>query len=190
MPLRKSNAIAKKTFKLPASARVPKSSIMSVYRARVSQHAKQTKQLTISQRNVIIGTDDSWINAQVINRDPAWAEIDNADYVWSSRDLNSDVAVVSRRFTLSRRRSILSGSLFLAVDNYAVVLINGRIVVYDAPTNVTANFNPGRQFNIRPYLRSGPNDIVIVAFNAGGPRSPANPAGVAARLNIRLSALQ
>jgi hypothetical protein len=77
----------------------------------------------------------------------------------------------------------------LSVDNYAVVLINGRIVVYDAPQNTPAFFNPGRNFNITSFLRRGFNDIVIVAFNFTGPRSPADPAGVAARLNIRLSGL-
>jgi hypothetical protein len=189
MRLRRSAAIPKRIIRLPKSAGMPKSKVMSIYRAEVNRlHNKQSA--VISQRNVTIGTDDRWANGLVINRDPAWVQVADADYLWSSRDPNGAFAVVSRRFTLSSRRSILSGSMFLSVDNYAVVIINGRIVVYDAPQNTPAFFNPGRTFNIRSFLRRGFNTIVIVAFNFGAPRSPSNPAGVAARLNIRLSTLQ
>ncbi|NEW07576.1 hypothetical protein GK047_16335 [Paenibacillus sp. SYP-B3998] len=90
---------------------------------------------------------------------------------------------------MSQRRSILAASLFLSVDNYAVVIINGVPLLFDGPTNTPLNFNPGRTFNVRQFLCRGRNDIVIIAFNFGGPRSPSNPAGVAARLNIRLSSL-
>jgi hypothetical protein len=97
------------------------------------------------------------------------------------------VAVISRPFTLSTRRSIQSASLFLSVDNYAIVLINGRFVVFDTPQANTSFFNPGRTFNIRRFLRRGSNDIVIIAFNFGGRRTADNPAGVAAQLSIRQS---
>lgn len=189
MAVRRSAAIPKKIIRLPKSEGMPRSKVMSLYKSQVSRF-HQNKSVVISQRNVVIGTDGTWFNATVINRDPAWVQVNNADYVWSARDLGGQFAVVSRRFTLSRRRAILSGNLFLSVDNYAVVLINGRIVLYDAPQNTPAFFNPGRNFNIASFLRRGPNDIVIVAFNFSGPRSPGNPAGVAARLNIRLSRLQ
>lgn len=188
MAVRKSAAIPKKVIRLPKSSGMPRSKIMSLYKSHVNKfHTKQ--RAVISQRNVVIGTDDTWFNAQEINRDPAWVAVNNAEYVWSIRNLSGQFAVVSRPFTLSRQRSIISGNLFLSVDNYAVVLINGRIVVYDAPQNTPALFNPGRNFNITRFLRRGPNDIVIVAFNFTGPRSPSDPAGVAARLNIQLSSL-
>lgn len=189
MTVRQSSAIPKKVIRLPKSAGMPRSKVMALYRAHAAKYHKASGQVVISQRNVVIGTDDTWFNAQTIDRNPAWVEVPDAEYVWSSRDLNNAVAVISRRFTLSRRRSILSASLLLSVDNYAVVLINGRIVTYDAPQNTPGFFNPGRTFNIRRFLRRGLNDIVIVAFNFDGPRSPSNPAGVAARLNIRLSSL-
>lgn len=188
MAIRRSAAIPKKVIRLPKSSGMPRSKIMALYKSRVSRlHSQKT--VVISQRNVVIGTDDSWINARVIERNPAWVEVNNADYVWSARNLSSQFAVISRRFNLSTRRNILAGNLFLSVDNYAVVLINGRIVVHDAPQNTPAFFNPGRNFNIVNFLRRGFNDIVIIAFNFTGPRSPSDPAGVAARLNIRLSAL-
>ncbi|PZD93621.1 hypothetical protein DNH61_23690 [Paenibacillus sambharensis] len=45
----------------------------------------------------------------------------------------------------------------------------------------------GRNFNIVRFLQRGPNSIIIIAFNFGGPHNHQNPAGVAARLDIRLS---
>lgn len=187
---RRSAAIPKRVIVLPRSAGITTSKVMSLYRAHTRKyHAKQA-QVIISQRNVVIGTDDTWFNAQSIDRDPAWVVVNGARYVWNSRNLNSDVAIISRRFRLSARRAIISGSLFLSVDNYAVVLINGLIVQFDNPQNTPSFFNPGRTFNIRRFLRRGLNDIVIIAFNFGGPRSATNPAGVAARLDIRLSALR
>ncbi|WP_156390062.1 hypothetical protein [Paenibacillus sp. Root444D2] len=114
----------------------------------------------------------------------------NANYVWYSGNLSAENAVISTRFSLSQRRSILAASLFLSVDNYAVVIINGVPVVYDAPQNTPPFYNTGRTFNVRRFLRQGRNDIVIIAFNFGGPRSDAAPAGVAARLDIQLSSLR
>ncbi|MCY9668159.1 hypothetical protein M5X11_25095 [Paenibacillus alginolyticus] len=104
--------------------------------------------------------------------------------------MSAENAVISTRFSLSQRRAILAATLFLSVDNFAVVIINGVPVVYDAPQNTPSFYNTGRTFDVRRFLRRGRNDIVIIAFNFGGPRSDANPAGVAARLDIRLSSLQ
>ncbi|MDF2964248.1 MAG: hypothetical protein K0S39_5983 [Paenibacillus sp.] len=185
----RSNAIAKKLIRLPKSAGMSKSQVMSIYRAQVKKMRSSAKPIFISQINTVIGTDNSWFNAQIIPRDPAWVAVNNASYVWYSGNLNSDNAIISRTFTLSRRRNILNATLFLSVDNYAVVIINGVPVLFDGPTNATSNFNPGRRLNIRRFLRRGRNDIVIIAFNFGGNRSQNNPAGVAARLNIRQSSL-
>lgn len=182
------SAIPKKVIRLPRSAGMSKSKIMSIYRAQLKKfHQKSTP--VITQRTVSIGTDNSWFNAAIIPRNPDWVPVTNANYVWYSGNLSDQKAVISTRFTLSQRRRLLGASLFLSVDNYAVVLINGVPLVYDGPTNSPANFNPGRTFNVLNFLRRGRNDIVIVAFNFGGPRTPANPAGVAARLDIRQSTL-
>jgi len=161
--------------------------ILSIYKEHVRKASLQSvKPVTISQRNIVIGTGSDWTNAITVQRNSAWRNIDNANYVWSQRDPNGQFAVVSRRFNLPQNRDIERGRLLLAVDNYAVVLINGRIVVYDNPQANVAFFNPGREFNIRSFLRRGRNDIVIIAFNFEGNRSSDNPAGVAARLNIRV----
>lgn len=184
----KSNAYPKKTIRRPLSARVSKAAVMELYRKQVKKY-HNARPPVITQRTVSIGTDDSWFNAQVIARDPAWVNLDNASYVWYSGNLSRESAVISTRFTLSQRRRILRASLVLAVDNYAVVIINGVPLVYDAPTNASSNFNPGRTFNITSFLRRGRNDIVIVAYNFEGARTPANPAGVSARLDIRQSSL-
>ncbi|TLS50096.1 hypothetical protein FE782_22455 [Paenibacillus antri] len=166
--------------------RIPVAKIMSIYQRRLRLHnAMPVKNVSVSQRNIRIGTGEDWTNAIEVTRNPAWVEVNNADYVWSDRNPTGDFAVVSRRFRIPRG-DIERGSLFLSVDNYAVVLINGRIVVYDNPEANAAFFNPGRTFNVRRLLRNGRNDIVIIAFNLGGARSDANPAGVAARLDIRV----
>ncbi|NOU92025.1 hypothetical protein GC093_02080 [Paenibacillus sp. LMG 31456] len=184
-----SAAIPKKAVRLPKSAGMPKSKVMSIYRAHVKQ-MQSTKPVLISQTSTIIGTDNSWFNAQIIPRDPSWVAVNNASYVWYSGNLSSSNAIISKTFSLSLRRNILAATLFLSVDNFAVVIINGVPLLFDGPTTATSNFNPGRTFNIRRFLRKGRNDIVIIAFNANGARSQDNPAGVAARLNINLSALQ
>lgn len=185
---RSGSAIAKKIIRRPHSAGMPKSQLMEMYRKQVKRFHTATAPV-ITQRTVSIGTDSSWFNAAVIDRNPDWVPVQNASYVWYSGDLSRETAVISTRFTLSQRRRILGASLFLAVDNYAAVIINGVPLVYDAPTNQTSNFNPGRTFSITNFLRRGRNDVVIVAFNFGGARSVSNPAGVAARLDIRQSSL-
>jgi hypothetical protein len=185
----RSAAVPKKNAPLRKKSGISKASVMSIYKAHVRQLEK-TKPVLISQVTTTIGTDNSWFNAQIIPRDPSWVEVSNANYVWYSGNLNSSNAIISKAFTLSQRRNILSASLFLSVDNFAVVIINGVPLLFDGPTDATSNFNPGRTFNIRRFLRKGRNDIVIIAFNDNGNRSQTNPAGVAARLTINLSALQ
>ncbi|PYI53313.1 hypothetical protein [Paenibacillus flagellatus] len=181
---------SKKVARPHQKAGMTKSKAMSIYRARVAKHQRVQAPPVISQVNVVIGTDNTWSNAQAIDRNPAWVPVNNARYVWSARNLSDNNAIISRRFQLSTRRSIIRGRLFLSVDNYAVVIINGFIVQFDSPQETTSFFNPGRTFNITRFLRRGTNDIVIIAFNSNGaPRSDSNPAGVAARLNIRLSSL-
>lgn len=181
-------AYPKKVVRLPKTAGMSKSKALAIYRAQVKK--LDTKRApVITQRTISIGTDNSWFNAQVIERNPDWVPVVNANYVWYSGNLSRENAIISTRFTLSQRRRILSASLFLAVDNYATVIINGVPLVFDAPNNDPVNFNPGRSFNITRFLRRGRNDIVIIAFNFGGPRSVINPAGVAARLDIRQSSL-
>ncbi|MDQ1914508.1 hypothetical protein RAC89_29450 [Paenibacillus sp. GD4] len=189
MPLiRKSRAIPKKVIRLPKSAGISRKRVMAIYRRHVSKLRATKAPIRITQRRQVIGTDNTWFNAQTIERNPAWIAVNNASYVWSSRDLTNQAAVISTRFRIENERTIRRARLFLSVDNYAVVLINGRIVLYDAPQNTPEFFTQGRTFDIRPFLRRvGINDIVIVAFNFGGPRSSQNPAGVAARLNIRLA---
>lgn len=168
---------------------VTRAAAMVMYNKQVARfHKNQAKKnIIITQRNVVIGTDDSWFNAQEIERNPAWVQVEDASYVWNSRDLGSEVAVISKRFTLSSRRRIERANLFVSVDNYVIVLINGRNVVFDDPQANASFFNPGRTFNVRRFLQRGNNDIVIIAFNFGGRRTASNPAGVAAKLTIRQS---
>ncbi|GFZ96849.1 hypothetical protein GCM10008018_49050 [Paenibacillus marchantiophytorum] len=151
---------------------MPKAKALLLYHARVKKHSLSGAGRLVAQPTVSIGTDNSWFNAQII-----------------ARNLSNETAIVSTRFSISQRRNILAASLFLSVDNYATVIINGVPLVYDAPQNTPAFYNTGRSFNIRQFLRRGRNDIVIIAFNANGQRTVDNPAGVAARLDIRLSSL-
>ncbi|MFC4104300.1 hypothetical protein [Paenibacillus xanthanilyticus] len=183
--VKKSRAIPSKVVKLKRSAEA-KNKIMGMYRRHVSRlrAARAARPIEVNQTTTIIGTDDTWFNAAVITRDPAWVEVPGANYVWNARDLGSQTAIISNTFRITRR--INSARLLLSVDNYAAVFINGRAVVFDQPQNTPSFFNPGRSLNIASFLRRGSNDIVIIAFNFGAPRTPANPAGVAARLTIRL----
>lgn len=169
------------------AAKLPRSKVMALYRAQVRKMRAAGHPALISQRNVVIGTNNTWFNAAIIQRNPAWVPVNNASYVWSANNLASQRAIVSTTFRLSARRAILRARLFLSVDNYAIVLINGIPVVDDQPQDRTAFFNPGRTFDVARFLRRGLNDVVIIAFNFEGPRDA--PAGVAARLNIRLSRL-
>ncbi|ETT57283.1 hypothetical protein MHI43_09340 [Paenibacillus sp. FSL H8-0457] len=143
--------------------------------------------VVISQRTRRISTNRNWVNALEIERNPAWvAPQAGESYVWGRNDPNGPAAVVARRFTI--RDDIERASLFLSVDNFAIVLINGRSVVIDNPQGNVSFFNPGRTFNIRRFLRRGTNDIVIAAFNfpSNANRSGDNPAGVLARIEIEL----
>ncbi|UKS25648.1 hypothetical protein LOZ80_29440 [Paenibacillus sp. HWE-109] len=189
--IRKPRIAGKQTtiFRLPKSAGMPKAKALLLYHARVKKHSQLGAGRLVAQRTVSIGTDTSWFNAQIIARNPAWVDVPGANYVWYSGNLSNETAIVSTRFSISQRRNILAASLFLSVDNYATVIINGVPLVYDAPQNTPAFYNTGRSFNIRQFLRRGRNDIVIIAFNANGQRTVDNPAGVAARLDIRLSSL-
>ncbi|TYP73243.1 hypothetical protein [Paenibacillus methanolicus] len=182
--VKKSRAIPSKVVKLKRSAEA-KSKIMQMYRNHASRlQARAVQPIEVNQTTTVIGTDDTWFNAAVIPQDPAWVAVPGANYVWNARDLGSQTAIISNTFRITRR--INSARLLLSVDNYAAVFINGRAVVFDQPQNTPSFFNPGRTFNIGGFLRRGSNDIVIIAFNFGAPRSPANPAGVAASLTIRL----
>ncbi|MDO7907688.1 hypothetical protein Q5741_14855 [Paenibacillus sp. JX-17] len=145
------------------------------------------KSVVITRRTRRIGTDRNWVNAIEIERNPAWVAPQSGEsYVWGQNDPNGPAAVIARRFTI--RNDVQRASLFLAVDNFAIVLINGRSVLIDNPQANNSFFNPGRTFNIRKFLRSGSNDIVIAAFNfpSNANRSADNPAGVLARLEIEL----
>lgn len=182
--VKKSRAIPSKVVKLKRSQEA-KNKIMGMYRRHVGRlRASAVQPIQINQTTTVIGTDDTWFNAAVIARDPAWIGVPNASYVWNARDLGSQNAIISNTFRISRR--ISSASLFLSVDNYAAVFINGRAVVFDQPQNTPSFFTSGRSFSIARFLRRGTNDIVIIAFNFGDPRTPGNPAGVAASLTINL----
>lgn len=136
-------------------------------------------------RTVVIVTNNEWANAQPIARNPAWVVIEGAEYVWNSLDLNAASAVISRTFSLPKKR-IRNATLRLSLDNYGSVLINGAFVVNDLAQDNPPFYNPGRTFDVRPFLRNGANDIVIAGFNFGGTSTPTNPAGIAARLEIEL----
>ncbi|MFB9326374.1 hypothetical protein ACFFSY_10655 [Paenibacillus aurantiacus] len=182
--VKKSRAIPSKIVKLKRSEDA-KNKILQMYRNHASRlRARAVQPIQVNQSTTVIGTDDTWFNASVIAQDPAWVSVPGANYVWNARDLSSQTAIISNTFRITRR--IDSARLVLSVDNYAAVFINGRAVVFDQPQNTPSFFNPGRSFNIAGFLRRGTNDIVIIAFNFGGPRSPSNPAGVAASLTIRV----
>ncbi len=123
----------------------------------------------------------SWVNGLPINRNPTWVVPQAGEsYLWGKNDPNGPTAVVARRFTILRvMDEINDAALFLAVGNFAIVLINGRALIIDTPQANVSFFNPGRQFDIIPFLCRGRNDIVIAACNfpSNSNRSDSNPAG-------------
>lgn len=93
MPLiRKSRAIPKKVIRLPKSAGISRKRVMAIYRRHVSKLRATKAPIRITQRRQVIGTDNTWFNAQTIERNPAWIAVNNASYVWSSRDLTNQVS--------------------------------------------------------------------------------------------------
>ncbi|SDN84440.1 hypothetical protein SAMN04487897_105126 [Paenibacillus sp. yr247] len=153
-----------------------------------AQRSLKTQKPAVINQTRTISTDSSWVNAIQIDRNPAWVAPQTGEsYVWGKNDPNGPTAVVARRFMFNRDRDeIANATLFLAVDNFAIVLINGRAVVIDSPQANVSFFNPGRTFDIVRFLRRGRNDIVIAAFNfpSNANRSDINPAGVLARIKI------
>ncbi|OAS13227.1 hypothetical protein [Paenibacillus oryzisoli] len=134
----------------------------------------------------IISTDGSWVNALENEPIPAWAQPKEGEaYVWGASDPLGPAAVVAKTFTVHSKH-IEKATLFLAVDNYAIVLINGVPVVIDPPQDTLAFYNPGRTFHIEPFLQRGENNIVIAGFNSpsNANRSVGNPAGILARIEI------
>jgi hypothetical protein len=135
----------------------------------------------------IISTDGSWVNALENEPIAAWAQPREGEaYVWGASDYIGPAAVVAKTFEVSWRE-IKHATLFLAVDNYGIVLINGVPVIIDDPQDTLAYYNPGRTFNISLFLREGENDIVIAGFNypSNANRSVGNPAGILARIEIQ-----
>lgn len=181
---------ANNTVKTPRRENgIRSSSVAKVMRVMMAAQRSLNAQtpVVINQRTRRISTDRNWVNALEIERNPAWvAPQAGESYVWGRNDPNGPAAVVARRFTI--RDDIERASLFLSVDNFAIVIINGRQVVIDNPQANVTFFNPGRTFNIRRFLRRGSNDIVIAAFNfpSNANRSEGNPAGVLARIEIEL----
>jgi hypothetical protein len=154
-----------------------------------AQRTLNAQRPVVVQQSRTISTNSSWVNAIQIERNPAWvAPRSGESYVWGSNDPNGPAAVVARRFTFNKDLDeIDNATLFLSVDNFAIVFINGRAVVIDSPQGNASFFNPGRTFAIKRFLRKGSNDIVIAAFNfpSNSNRSESNPAGVLARIRIK-----
>lgn len=170
-------------MKTPSRKKVPdlKKLMIAAQRSLSAQ-----KPVVISQNTRRISTNGDWINAFEIPRNPAQiAPRSGESYVWGEKDQNGPAAVIARRFMINT--SVESATLFLSVDNYAIVFINGRTVVNDNPQADTTFFSRGRTFNIRRFLRRGSNDIVIAAFNfpSNANRSNDNPAGVLACITIQ-----
>lgn len=191
--MQKKTVIRNKTSKLVKTVARPRGimakTVAKAFRtmSAVQRSLNVKKPYVISQRTKTISTNSDWVNALEIERNPAWvAPRSGESYVWGSNDPNGPAAVVARRFRIND--DIKHARLFLAVDNFAIVIINGRSVVIDNPQANVSFFNPGRSFNVKRFLRRGRNDIIIAAFNfpSNANRNETNPAGVLARIEIEL----
>lgn len=141
----------------------------------------------MKKHKTIISTDRTWVNAFEIAPFPTWVQPQFGEsYVWGASDEYGPAAVVAKTFEVDWKKKIKKATLFLSVDNYGIVLINGVPVIIDAPQDTLAFYNPGRTFHIELFLRKGENDIVIAGFNSpsNANRSQGNPAGILARIEI------
>ncbi|MNQ84592.1 hypothetical protein D3C85_997260 [compost metagenome] len=140
----------------------------------------------MDKHRTIISTNGDWINAIENEPVPQWVQPREGEaYVWGASDSIGPAAVVAKTFKVDHKK-IKKATLFLAVDNYAIVLINGVPVLIDEPQDTLAFYNPGRTFHIEPFLNKGENNIVIAGFNSpsNANRSVGNPAGILARIEI------
>jgi len=185
----KSRQTLRKKVQAPAKRTGISASGVSSMLVSAQKSLNSQKPAVVKQTRTVIQTNSSWVNALQIDRNPAWvAPQAGGSYVWGRNDPNGPAAAVARRFLINRDiEEIDSATLFLAVDNYAIVFINGRAVTIDNPQSNSSFFNPGRSFDIVRFLRRGRNDIVIAAFNfpSNADRSASNPAGVYARIDVQ-----
>lgn len=137
-----------------------------------------------------VTTDTTWDNANVVTHSTWHAPTGSGTYIWAKDDKLSMHYPTYKKFNISTTKPLIDAHLYLAVDNYGSVCINGLPLSVDEPTEDSSNYSQGRYFifskeDCEKYFKTGENIITILAFNYpdGGPAAD-NPAGVYANLEI------
>lgn len=137
-----------------------------------------------------VTTDNTWDNAAAANCSTWIKPTEGGNYIWAKDNPASMHCATFKTFNINTTGQLINATLFLSVDNYGSVFINGMPVTVDDPTDQPANYKTGRYFifdqaDCEKYFVAGKNVITILAYNyAPTGNTAGNPAGVYATLSV------
>jgi len=135
-------------------------------------------------------TDNTWDNAADVEFSTWHKPTEGGSYIWAKDNAGSMHCATYKTFNINTTNQLYSATLYLAVDNYGSIFINGMPVTVDDPTDNSANYETGRYYNFdqadcEKYFVAGKNVITILAYNyAPTGNTAGNPAGVYASLQV------
>ncbi|ASS76577.1 hypothetical protein CIG75_17480 [Tumebacillus algifaecis] len=145
------------------------------------------------QQGQLVGkvtTDTTWDNAASTTCNTWVNPTEGGCFIWSKDHPASMHCATYKTFNINTTKPLISATLFLAVDNYGSVFINGKTVTVDDPTPEPSNYKQGRYFifskeDCEQYFVAGQNIITILAYNyAPTGDTTDNPAGVYTSLEV------
>lgn len=129
---------------------------------------------------------DGGSNAVYCNKATFWsADIQGAGWMWKSADpsrsSSEEVHTFTRTVNIPGAPS--SATLRIAVDDYFTVFINGADAQCSA-SETTSSRETQKACNVYKNLRTGNNELKIIARNKGTVGSDSNPAGLLFALDV------
>lgn len=137
-----------------------------------------------------VTTDTTWNNAAATTCSTWITPTEGGNYIWSKDNPASIHCATYQTFQINTTNPLIHADLFLAVDNYGSIFINGKPVTVDDPTEDVTNYKNGRYYifskeDCEQYFVAGQNIITILAYNyAPSGDTTDNPAGVYATLAV------
>ena len=107
---------------------------------------------------------------------PAAKAQPDAKWIWASHTEDTQIVVANRAFHVDAQPK--SAALYVAVDNYMVVRLDGKILGRTAPNGDDMVWIHVQRFDVTSALNPGDHVIEIEGKNAGG------AAGILARLQV------
>ena len=123
---------------------------------------------------------------------PDWVTVDSTepkftwgDWIWFPEGEPAKNAPVAKRyfrktFEVPAGESIVSGTMWLSVDDQFTAFVNGRKI------GSNRDWQHPRRYNVAPHLKAGRNVLAVEAENLNTTVEP-NPAGVLCGLNIHFA---